>query len=296
MGWFSKKKAAEVKPARPTPKPSSVKKLKMLQGLLESFAIGTRIGYYPDFEKKLQLEGLIIGVSIDDEYIFRQSAFSFSEAPTAQPSNEFSGPIDLKYARRICFLVPTDQQAVLRLDHDKRAKLGKGSLFRKGNPLTLVSFNTHSQNRQLQTLVFKRELLKSGLHAGHEVALLEIALETVETFDPRGQVRVETSVPATISRNGTDEVMPATILDISEAFLRIQLEPSETPWPVFSSRDYAVISLKPSANTPMIQLKCSLSLERGNSRIFEISAVIRNGVEHPYSTVDGMQLKIILNQ
>jgi len=295
MGWFSKKKNVEVKPARPNPKPNSANKLKTLQGLLESFSIGTRIGYYPDFENKLQLEGLIIGVCIDDEYIYRQDAFQFSLAPTAKPNNEFSGLIDLKYARRICLLVPTDQQAVLRLDHDKRAKLGKGNLFRKGNQLTLVSFNTHSQNRQVQTQVFKREVLKSGLHAGHEVALLEVALETVETFDPRGQVRVETNLPATISRNGTDEVIPATILDISEAFLRIELEPSETPWPQFSNRQYAIISLKPDEHTPMMRLKCSLSLERGSSRVFEINSVIRNGVETPYSTVDGMQLKIALH-
>lgn len=294
MGWFSKTKAVEAKPHSPSPKPNSANRLKMLQGLLESFAIGTRIAYYPDFENNLQLEGLIIGVSIDDELIFRQDAFEFSAGPTAKPSNEFSDLIDLKYARRICFLVPTDQQAVLRLDHDKRAKLGKGHLFRKGNQLTLVSFNTHSQNRQVQTQVFKREKLKSGLHAGHEVALLEVSLETVETFDPRGQVRVETNLPATISRNGTDEVIPATILDISEAFLRIELEPTETPWPQFSGRHYAIISLKPDDNTQMMRLKCHLSLERGSSRIFEINAVIRNGVEHPYSTVDGMQLKIAL--
>jgi len=294
MGWFSKKKAAAVKPARPNPRPNSATMIKTLQGLLESFAIGTRIGYYPDFENKLQLEGLIVGVCIDDEHIFRQDAFQFTQAPTAKPNNEFSSPIDLRYARSICLLVPTDQQAVLRLDHDKRAKLGKGHLFRKGNQLTLVSFNTRNQNRQVQTQVFKREKLKSGLHAGHEVALLEVSLGTVETFDPRGQVRVETNLAATISRNGTDEVIPATILDISEAFLRIQLEPTETPWPQFSNRHYAIISLKPDDNAPMMRLKCNLSLERGNSRIFEINAVIRNGVEHPYSAVDGMQLKIAL--
>ncbi len=107
----------------------------------------------------------------------------------------------------------------------------------------------HSHMGQLQTQVFKREQLKSGLHAGHEVALLEVELETVETFDPRGQVRVETSVPATISRNGTDEVMPATILDISEAFLRIQLEPSESLWPLFSNRDHATNQARISAPT-----------------------------------------------
>lgn len=162
MGWFSKTKAAEVKVSPPSPRPNSANKLKMLQGLLESFAIGTRIAYYPDFENKLQLEGLIIGVSVDDEFIFRQDAFEFSDASTAQPNNEFSGLIDLKYARRICFLVPTDQQAVLRLDHDKRAKLGKGHLFRKGNQLTLLSFNTHNQNRQVQTQVFKRRCSSLG--------------------------------------------------------------------------------------------------------------------------------------
>jgi len=274
--------------------PNSANKLKALQGLLESFSIGTRIAYYPDFENNLQLEGLIIGVSIDDELIFRQDAFEFSGASTAKPNNEFSGLIDLKYARRICFLVPTDQQAVLRLDHDKRAKLGKGHLFRKGNQLTLLSFNTHNQNRQVQTQVFKREQLKSGLHAGHEVALLEVQLESVEIFDPRSEVRVETQLPATISRNGTDEVIPATILDISEAFLRLQLEPIETPWPQFTHRHYAIISLKPDDTKPMMRLKCHLSLERGSSRIFEINSVIRNGVEHPYSTVDGIQLKIAL--
>lgn len=137
-------------------------------------------------------------------------------------------------------------------------------------------------------------MLKSGLHAGHEVALLEVLLDSVEVFDPRGEVRVETQLPATISRNGTDEVIPATILDISEAFLRIQLEPTEPPWPQFTSRHYAIISLKPDDSTPMMRLKCHLSLERGNSRIFEIDSIIRNGVEHPYSTVDGLQLKIAL--
>lgn len=294
--FFKKKKKPAVVAAAPAPaKPNSANKLKALQGLLESFSIGTRIGYYPDFERELQLEGLVIGVCIDDEFIFRQDAFQFSGEPSAKPSNEFSSDIELKYAKSISLMIPIDPQAILRLDHDKRAILGKGNLFRKHNPLTLVSFNTSSQNRQVETQVLQRTQLKSGLHAGHQVALLEVALGTLEAYDPRTQVRVETNLPATISRNGTDTVMTATILDISEAFLRVQLEPTETEWPYYSSRQHAIISLKPNDNTPLIRLKCYLSLERGNSRVFEIQSVIRDGIEQPYTTVDGMQLKIALH-
>lgn len=270
-------------------------KLMAMQRALESLHIGSRVLLIPEFRPDLKLDNIVIGLCIDDIFVFSPEDLQFDALEQSYVIRDgIHGDRVLSRIESCALVVPMDSGAEGKLDYDSRAALGDGGLYRRHSWLSVASNNASAGNVQLEAEIVRRTQLKSGMHAGHKVALLELALGTLAEYDPRAQARIDTKLPATLCRNGTDTIIPAVILDVSEQFLRVRLDPSDHQWPRFSERHHALITLKPTTGASVLKLKCRQAHIRGDARVFEIKAKIDGAIEHPFTGIDAMELKIQL--
>lgn len=268
--------------------------------IMKWFPIGSRIRYYPELEEKGMMDSLIMGYVVDKIPVFRQADISIADTSTSPVLRviDETGEVRVKDRYEDFYLViPASSGEELKLDYDTRASMGQQGHFGKYTKLTLLTQNGNQGNISIEAEVHRNVELKKGVHAGHKVALLSVLLGTVEAYEPRAQIRIATRLPVTVSKNGSETVLSAVMLDVSESALRLVLEDDRQAWPEFGSKDFVIVGLKADRESPMQRFKCRPIRTAGNERVFAIEQVHRQGRYEPFSTLDAMELKIhFLNQ
>lgn len=291
---FLKPVEPEAKPAKPTRRG-----IEMIQRLVDSFPLGARIRYHPEFDTESLLDGLVLGYGFDNQFIFMPQQLDFAGTESV-PSIELTEPslprgrASLTRVDNFQILIPSDTGEERKLDYDRRVALGRNGPFTKGSQLSVITLGNGSENLRINCEVQRRIVLQSGPHRGLQVAVLNMQLGTVEAYEPRAQSRVETRTPATVCRDGSDKILPAFVLDVSEFFLRLALDPPEREWPSLSEKNFVLIALKPWSDKPILKLKCGFVREAGSERVFEIRQVLRQGKYVDFQTLDALELKIAL--
>lgn len=277
------------------------RRIEAIMRIAKSFPIGARIRYHPEFDTASLLDTLVLGYVFDDYFVFTANQFGFSgsESIPTIDITEYSradAAINLLSLNRIDsfqLLIPSSAGEERKLDCNSRASLGRNGPFAKGSPLTLITLGG-AENLRMNVVVHKRMLLPNGPHQGMQVAVLDVLLESLEGHEPRAQPRVETRMPATVCRDGSDKVLPAFILDVSEFYMRLMLDHSESGWPPLSAKHFVLISLKPWPDRPVLKLHCHFVREAGGERVFEIVQVLKQDKFIPFEMLDAIELKIAL--
>lgn len=288
-------------PAKPVVAVSRRSNLGVIQRLLASFPLGARIRYHPEFDEASMLDSVLLGYGFDDQYVFVPQHLSIQSgdegvSPSLKISNSLlpNGQIIFNTLESFHLIVPSDTGEERKLDYDRRAALGRTGQFSKGSRLSVITLGNGAENLRVLCEVLRREVLSCGPHRGLQVAVLSVQVSSVETYEPRAQSRIETRTPATVSLDGSDTVAPAFVLDVSEFFLRLSLDPPERTWPSLTAKSKVFIALKPWTNKPPLKLQCQYTREAGSERVFEISHVLKMGKYVNFTQLDGIELKIAL--
>lgn len=267
--------------------------------VIESLPLGARIRHHAEFDENSVLEGLVLGHGFDGHFVFLKNQVVFTDAEAAaeiqvNTSGQPGTGVSYRSIESFQLLIPSDTGEERKLDYDSRASIGRNGPFSKGAYLTVISLGNGAENLRMACTVEKRMVLEEGPHRGLQVAVLNVQLDTIESYEPRAQPRVETRTPVTICYDDSDTVMPAFILDVSEFFLRVALDPEDRKWPVLPDKSFASIALKPWPNKPMLKLKCHFIRDAGGERVFEIDQQLKQGKYVAFEMLDAIELKIAL--
>lgn len=267
--------------------------------IIDSVPLGARIRHHAEFDENSVLDGLVLGYGFDGNFVFLKNQVSFTDSEASPEiqlttSEQRGGGIAYRSIESFQLLIPSDTGEERKLDYDSRASIGRNGPFSKGAYLTVISLGNGAENLRMACTVEKRMVLETGPHRGLQVAVLNVQLGTIENYEPRAQSRVETRTPVTICYDGSDTVMPAFILDVSEFFLRVALDPEDREWPKLADKSFALIALKPWPNKPMLKLKCHFIRDAGGERVFEIDQQFKQGKYITFEMLDAIELKIAL--
>lgn len=276
--------------------PSRRQQMQALQRMVNAVKIGSRIRYHQEYEEGSVLESLVIGYRINNISLYRQSDIQFEDDDgiTRVLLQTEIGQERFARIESMQLIVPGAIGEERKLDYDSRATLGRRGQFAPKSKLVLMSTNFNTEHLKLDAVVERNLKLTDGVHTGLQVAYLDVLMGTLSKHEPRQFTRVAVSLPVTVCKNGTEQVLPATLLDFSEKSVRLALDPAKDHWPEFGKKDFALIGLKSSLEKPMVKLQAQCIEVRGQERIFEMTHIQRQGRASSIEMIDVLEIKIDL--
>jgi hypothetical protein len=276
--------------------PSRRQQMQALQRMVNAVKIGSRIRYHQEYEEASVLESLVIGYRINNISLYRQSDIQFEDDDgiTRVLLQTEIGQERFARIESMQLIVPGAIGEERKLDYDSRATLGRRGQFAPKSKLVLMSTNFNTEHLKLDAVVERNLKLTDGVHTGLQVAYLDVLMGTLSKHEPRQFTRVAVSLPVTVCKNGTEQVLPATLLDFSEKSVRLALDPAKDHWPEFGKKDFALIGLKSSLEKPMVKLQAQCIEVRGQERIFEMTHIQRQGRASSIEMIDVLEIKIDL--
>lgn len=293
--FFQKKSINVKKTPMVKEKPSASAWINM-QRIVEAFAIGKRMRYQPIYDEQMELESLVVGFRINDQYYFQQPLLNIID-DGAFPSleiNDGNETQSLKFLNHLYLVLPSDMGEERKLDYQTRVNLGRRGQFGLHQRFKLISAQGSHQNVEVESEVQRNILLHEGPHAGHQAVLQEVMLSTIKLTDNRVQPRVETHFPVTLCKNGEGAVLPAVVQDVSEFIMRVSLSSEDDRWPKLRKRDFVVVHTLAIDDQPSLTLKCECLREYGHARVLKIIQVEKQGKFVTFEMIDAMELKINL--
>ncbi len=206
--------------ARAVTEPLSIAKL---TELFRYFPLGEKMRYYPEFQKEGALETLVLGYSVNGQFVFSPVDIGCQQDGERDVLRlVVDGQESLvSEVERFSLLIPFNQEDENKRDYGRRAELGPRGPFRRHNTITLLACSSGGTLSQLDTEVDKVLPLTDGIYAGHEVVVLDVLPGSLKMTDQRQHYRLQTELPASLSiREG--ETHPCTLLDLSEGSVRVQ--------------------------------------------------------------------------
>jgi hypothetical protein len=211
-----------------TPSPDTVREplsIAKLMELFRYFPLGEKIRYYPEYQKEGALETIVLGYSVNGQFIFSPVDIAcLHDGERDVLGLVVDGEERLvRDVESFSLLIPLNHADENKRDYGRRAELGPRGPFRRKNIITLLACSTGGTLSNLDTEVRKIQPLASGIYAGHDVVVLDVMPSSLKLTDQRQHYRLQTELPARLTiRDG--ETHECTLLDFSEGSVRLQFQ------------------------------------------------------------------------
>ena len=194
-----------------------------LTELFRYFPLGEKISYYPEYQKEGALETIVLGYSVNGQFIFSPVDISCQQDGERDVLRLNVGGEEhlVQDVETFSLLIPFNQEDENKRDYVRRAELGPRGPFRRKNIVTLMACSTGGTLSNLDTEVRRVQPLSSGIYAGHDVVVLDVMPGSLKLTDQRQHYRLQTELPARLTiRDG--DTHECTLLDFSEESVRLQ--------------------------------------------------------------------------
>ncbi len=116
--------------------------LARIRTLIEFFPIGKKLRYYPEFKQDIVFDTLILAYCVNGNYIYSADAIDRDAEgnPTTFRFGDNDQRLPVSTLKLFQLLVPDTSHLEMKLDYDRRAQIGRGKQFNKGNYLSLFSY------------------------------------------------------------------------------------------------------------------------------------------------------------
>lgn len=196
-----------------------------LTELFRYFPLGEKIHYYPEYQKEGALETIVLGYSVNDQFVFSPVDIRCQQDGERDVLRlTVDGHERLvQEVESFSLLIPFNVEDENKRDYGRRAELGPRGPFRRQNIISLTACSTGGTLSHLDTTVRKVLPLTSGIYAGHDVVLLDVSLNSLTLTDQRQHYRLQTELPALLSiKDG--ETHSCALVDFSEESVQLSFE------------------------------------------------------------------------
>ncbi|MDE2584273.1 MAG: PilZ domain-containing protein [Betaproteobacteria bacterium] len=224
--------------------------LEQFQELTEFFPVGKKLRYFPDYKKDIVFDTLLVAYCVNGQFLYSWEAVELDEegTPLAFHVGERKTRIPVEKVVQFQLLVPDTSDLELTLDYDRRAVLGRGRQFLKGNDITLIANAGVKGVATVDTQVAKQLILKDGPYANTKMVLLTPDLDDITVTDQRRQARAKACVPVNLSWGEHQLHGPCTLVDMSESAVRVRVRDGESPLPPLKSGDRVMLDINLGGN------------------------------------------------
>jgi len=261
--------------------------------LVDFFPIGKKLRYYPEFKQDIVFDTLIVAYCVNGHYVYAGDSIDRDAEgyPLAFRSAENSVRISVASLKQFQLLVPDTSHLEMKLDYHRRALIGRGKQFNKGNYITLMSNAGARGVSTIDTEVAKQTVLVDGPYASMTMVLLTPELHTLAVTDQRKKARTKICVPVTVSLPEGKFSGPCTIVDISEGEMRIRMRDRESVMPPMARGEAIFVEIELGEEDRRLFIKGTVIRRSAETCVFHLEGLVREGKLVAFSPLDLLELK-----
>lgn len=256
------------------------------------FPIGKKLRYYPEYQREIDFQTLILAYRVNDQFVYSRDAVGLDDngVPTGFRTIDKT-LVSVSKLVKFQLLLPDTSEMEKRLDYFTRAEIGSGGQFRQGNAITLIGETVGRGVPTVDTKVDRRQTLRTGPFADSPTILVSPDFETLMLADQRQRQRVETSVPASLYLAADGDPVPCILGDFSDLSLRINALGAELPMPELEAERHVVIEFAVGATAMPYRLRGKVFRRTDEFCVIELEHLYRNGSFGKIQGMDIMEIK-----
>lgn len=267
--------------------------LDRIKTLIEFFPIGKKLRYYPEFKQDIVFDTLVVAYCVNGDFIYSGDAIDHDAEgfPSAFRFGEDNKRMPVSALKVFQLLVPDTSDLEMKLDYQRRALIGRGKQFNKGNYISLISNAGGRGVSTVDTEVAKKVVLPDGPYAHSTMVLLTPELRTLVVTDQRRKSRTKISAPVIVSMPSGGFYGPCTIIDISDSGVRIRVRDRGTTFPSMQRGDDVIIEVDLGEAEKHYSIKGSIIRSASETCVVQLSGQFRDGRFSVFSPLDLLELK-----
>ena len=266
-----------------------------LKALLEFFPIGKKLRYIPEFKKEIVFDTIVVAYCVNGEFIYSGESIERDAQgmPVAFRAGEEGDQLRIPVAgiKQFQVLVPDTSDLEMGLDYNRRALIGRGRQFNKGNYISLISNSGFKGLSTIDTEVAKQVDLKDGPYAHRKMVLLTPEMHTLEVTDQRGKTRTKICAPVMVSLSEGRLTGPCTIVDVSDEAVRIRVRDGGAPLPAMSKGDPVTLDIALGEAERHFTLKGAVIRRSPETCVILLVGMVRDGKATSFGPLDLLELK-----
>ena len=267
--------------------------LERIKTLIEFFPIGKKLRYYPEFKQEIVFDTLVVAYCVNGDFIYSGDAIDHDSEgfPSAFRFGESNKRTPVSALKVFQMLVPDTSDLEMKLDYQRRALIGRGKQFNKGNYISLISNAGGRGVSTVDTEVAKKVVLPDGPYAHSTMILLTPELRTLVVTDQRRKSRTKISAPVTISSPLGGFHGPCTIIDISDGGVRIRVRDRGATLPSMRRGDEVIIEVDLGEAEKHYSIKGSIIRSASETCVVQLDRQFKDGRFSTFSPLDLLELK-----
>jgi hypothetical protein len=263
-----------------------------IRTLIEFFPIGRKLRYYPEFNKDIVLDTLVVAYCVNGHFIYATESIERDRDGLPAVFRADEGRFSLPAARLNAFqlLVPDTSALEMKLDYVRRAQISRNGQFSTGNNISLISNAGAKGVSMVDTEVARQIVLRDGPYAHMNMVLLTPDFATLSVADQRKQPRAKTNVPAEVFLPEENRSLQCTVVDISDARMRIRIN-ERGPAPAIRKNGAMIVDIRLGEAERHYSLDASVIRRSAETCVIELNGQIREGRLFPFTPLDLLELK-----
>lgn len=264
-----------------------------LRMLLEHFAIGRKIRYFPEYQRDIVFHTIIIAYRVNDHAIYSREAIrqDGDGAPVAFSVADRQAPLPLEQVRKLQLMVPDTTDMERSLDYVRRATLGRNGQFVRGNTITLIADTCKRGIPSLDTQVDSRIRLQDGPYSDNQMILLRPDFETLRIADQRQKARVQSEVPVNLYLKEEQPPVACVLGDFSDVSLRLRIAPGQQSLPAMRINDKVVVVLDLGDAASSYRIRGVVFRAAADACVIKLRQLYKDGEFSNIKTMDVLEIK-----
>ena len=266
--------------------------------LIRHFPVGAKLQYYPEYQKDIVLDSVVIAYAINDSFVYSTAGLACDESNGVLELSDHEQKRVFKNITSFRIVLPVFSQSEAKLDYIRREELLKVGGLVKGNVITLMAEQSGGQVPVLETIVEKRTMLKEGFYANQTVALLEVDAASLMLSDQRAHLRLKTNISATIqvSKRGEYALLNCTMIDFSDRSLRLQMEAGYAAEAMPKEGGKLIVSFNLPGQSEYISLVGEVFRIEGDAIVVMLTGFVKSGQSVELGQIEMLKIKANLLQ
>lgn len=267
-------------------------KLKMLA---DYFPIGMKLRYYPEYQREIVFDTIIIAYRVNDQFIYSRDAVLL-DGEGFPKGFRISGNKMLPVAalQKFQILLPDTTEAEKTLSYITRAELGRGGQFRIGNAVTLFVETDSRGVPTMDTMVDRRQIMNTGPFADSATILVTPEFESLMLADKRRKQRVETAIGADLYLSVGGAPYSCVLGDFSEHSLRLRAGDYGPPMPAMEVGAAVVVEFMLGDAGTICRLRGTVFRRTDQFCVLDIEQVYKFGDFEKIQAMDVMEITTTL--
>ena len=267
----------------------------LLRDLSTNFAVGEQIRLRPEYIQELEVKSIVVGLLVNQRVIYANEDVTWDEGTQtlvfhSQDEGKGFSRID-DYA----LLLPLENSDNRKMSYQRKEELSRVGLFKRGNTVTASSATGGRRSYTIDGVVTSYMLLKNGLFANHEVAVLSLDAESFKVSERRKHQRLLTDVPATIRGLKSEHDFDCRLVDFVEQGARFVVAEA-TAMTILVSGKPVALTIDMSELGRRYRLEGAVLKVEGNEVVVTFRNIFKDGAMTPLSTIDGIEIKAMLQK